>query len=365
MNERRADVDGWAPEFDPTRTNPDAVPARPLPPLPRSSRSRVRSTRRRRSGILDRPPRVTAMSSAHQMLWVRMLAALTTRGAEPSVIEAEVAAEVSIPGMLNYADHAIVFGPTTFAPDAGGLYKYLLRLRPPIPGEPIAFDTVRKTSSLGGYLLPGAPVTELIALFSLALRARLFVLSTVERPLDPGDITRRPSKRAPARYSHSPREQGILALYACQRAPEAARVTSGAVCYKLPSNREGWYCPRPSLERGACCASCALARRALGDRVGKGVGAFRLARWRASRGPLRPAALRAVPRDDAHGEAPHDPRAPPHDSHARALHGLQHRLRGRAPPAGGPQHDEAIPPSHRHAPARGRAPARHAAPLRP
>jgi hypothetical protein len=142
-------------------------------------------------GHAQSQPQLAAMSSAHQMFWVRILDALAARGAEPSVIEAEVAAEVLIPGMLTYADHAIVFGPTTFAPDASGLYKYLLRVKSPTPGEPIAFDTVLKTSSRGGYLLPGAPVTELVALFSLALQARLFVLATVERPLDPQYLPRK------------------------------------------------------------------------------------------------------------------------------------------------------------------------------
>jgi hypothetical protein len=118
------------------------------------------------------------------MLWVRMLDALEARGAEPSVVEAELGAELLIPGVLTYADGGVVFGPTTFVPDASGLYKYLLRVKHPMPGEPMAFDTIRRTSSRGGYLLPGAPVTELVGLFSLSLQARLFVLSTAERPLD-------------------------------------------------------------------------------------------------------------------------------------------------------------------------------------
>jgi hypothetical protein len=125
------------------------------------------------------------------MYWVRILDALAARGAGPAVTEAEVAAEISIPGMLTYAESGIVFGPTTFAPDASGLYKYLLRVKQPMPGQPIAFDTIRKTSSRGGYLLPGAPVTELVALFSLALQARLFVLSTTERTLDPQYLPRK------------------------------------------------------------------------------------------------------------------------------------------------------------------------------
>jgi hypothetical protein len=125
------------------------------------------------------------MPATHRMFWVRILDALAARGAGPSVIEAEVAAEMLIPGMLTYADHGIVFGSTTFAPDASGFYKYLLRVKQPLPGEPIAFDAIQEASSRGGYLLPGAPVTELVALFSLVLQARLFVLSTSERPLDP------------------------------------------------------------------------------------------------------------------------------------------------------------------------------------
>ena len=131
------------------------------------------------------------MSNAHQMFWVRTLDALAARGAEQSVIEAEVAAEISIPGMLTYADHGIVFGPTTFVPDESGLYKYLLRMKQPMPGEPSGFDTIQRTSSRGGYLLPGAPVTELVAIFSLVLQARLFVLSTTERLLDPQHLPRK------------------------------------------------------------------------------------------------------------------------------------------------------------------------------
>jgi hypothetical protein len=125
------------------------------------------------------------------MYWVRILDALAARGAEPSVIEAEVAAETFIPGMLTYAGHGIVFGPMTVTPDASGLYKYLLRVQQPMPGEPIAVDTIQKTSSRDGYLVRGAPVTELVALFSLVLPARLFVLSTTMRPLDPQYLPRK------------------------------------------------------------------------------------------------------------------------------------------------------------------------------
>jgi hypothetical protein len=125
------------------------------------------------------------MSSDHEMHWVRTLNGLAARGAAEWIIEAELGSEILIPGQLTYEDHAIVLGPTTFGPDASGLYKYLLRLRCATPGAPIAFDTIEKTSTRAGYLLPGGPVTELVALFSLQLQARLFLLSTTERALAP------------------------------------------------------------------------------------------------------------------------------------------------------------------------------------
>ena len=123
------------------------------------------------------------------MLWIRNVEGAAS-AVRSHVVEAELGAELQIPGLLDYADGAVLCGPSTFVPDGNGLYKYVLRLRVPWseaeqgenPDEPLARGT-RK-----GYLFREGPVGELVALFSLCLQARLFVLSTSLRGLSHRDL---------------------------------------------------------------------------------------------------------------------------------------------------------------------------------
>ncbi len=124
----------------------------------------------------------------NRMLWIRNLEG-TAPGGRSHVVEAELGAELQIPGLLDYADGAVLCGAATFSPDTTGLYKYCLRLRVPWSAEegdeskePLARGT-RK-----GYLFREGPVGELVALFSLCLQVRLFVLSTSPRGLSHRDL---------------------------------------------------------------------------------------------------------------------------------------------------------------------------------
>lgn len=87
-------------------------------------------------------------------------------------IDAEIGSECCITGLLDYDNGAILFGPITLSPDNVGLYKYLLRLR--LPSQP----TSASTGKHKGYLFREGAIGELVALTSLYLQARLYILST-------------------------------------------------------------------------------------------------------------------------------------------------------------------------------------------
>jgi hypothetical protein len=132
----------------------------------------------------------------------------------------------------------------------------LLRLRCAAPGEPIAFDTIKKTSSRGGYLLPGGPVTELVALFSLQLQARLFVLSTTERALDP--------RHLPQKTEHvvSRAEGNIQHRDAFLFSPRDERNIHTALPAVLDTIRR--IPPKHHLELAVAAEHCARAVRTVG-----------------------------------------------------------------------------------------------------
>jgi len=123
-----------------------------------------------------------------RMLWIRNLEAVTS-AASTYVVEAELGSELQIPGLLSYADGAVLCGPTTVEPDTTGLYKYVLRLRVPRPAHETDFPTEPlPQGTRRGYLFREGPVGELVALFSLQLQTRFFVLSTSERGLTHHDL---------------------------------------------------------------------------------------------------------------------------------------------------------------------------------
>lgn len=90
-------------------------------------------------------------------------------------------------------DSALRLRIVTFGPDTTGLYKYILRFRCPqraVPeGEAVPPEFLEEGTSKG-YVFPDGPIGELVALFSLRLQARFFLLSTTftqlvgERGLD-------------------------------------------------------------------------------------------------------------------------------------------------------------------------------------
>ncbi len=113
-----------------------------------------------------------------RMLWLRTLDAASAQGGA-EYLEAEFASEVLIPGLMIYREGAVISRCTTLVPDPAGLYKYALRLRLP----PTAAEVLRSEGTRKGYLFPDGPIGELIALFSLSLQARLYLVSTTIPPL--------------------------------------------------------------------------------------------------------------------------------------------------------------------------------------
>lgn len=116
------------------------------------------------------------------MYWLRTIEAVASCS-DTHIFEAELGSEARITGQLEYANGAILLRPLTYAPDGRGLFKYVLRLRLPI-GESIG-DRLQPTRR--GYVFPGGPIGELVALCSLKLRARLFLLSITNRSVSQYD----------------------------------------------------------------------------------------------------------------------------------------------------------------------------------
>lgn len=123
-----------------------------------------------------------------RMLWIRNLEAVASAEAT-YLVEAELGSELQIPGLLSYADGAVLCGPATFEPDPTGLYKYVLRIQVPQSAEgPNVPEEALRQGTREGYLFREGPVGELVALFSLRLQARFFVLSTSVRGLTSHDL---------------------------------------------------------------------------------------------------------------------------------------------------------------------------------
>jgi len=113
----------------------------------------------------------TPRSSDKRMLWIRDLDALRTEGTA-ATLDAEFGSEVAVAGLLDYADGAIRCSRVMVEVDAAGMYRYFLRLKLPAPqAQAPSQGTAR------GYIFPKGAVGELLALFSLFLEARLYLLS--------------------------------------------------------------------------------------------------------------------------------------------------------------------------------------------
>jgi hypothetical protein len=113
------------------------------------------------------------------MLWIRSMEALSS-SSNTNVVEAELGSEARITGMLDYGNGGLLLRPISYQPDGKGLLKYILRMRHPI--GLVGLDPERKPPTAPrGYFFRGGPLGELIALISLVLRARIFLLSTTSR----------------------------------------------------------------------------------------------------------------------------------------------------------------------------------------
>lgn len=149
------------------------------------------------------------MTQDKRMLWIRNLDAPVSK---PTYnIEVELGSEVQIGGLLNYGNDAIICGSTTMGPDQSGLYKYVLRLRMPRrvtetdpPSEPLSRGTKK------GYLFPDGPVGELVALLSLRLQARLYVLSIGIRGFAHHDDLLHKTEINPLRGRTGPQVDGVI-----------------------------------------------------------------------------------------------------------------------------------------------------------
>jgi len=116
-----------------------------------------------------------------RMFWMRMLEAAKNDKSAP-VLESEFSSEVKIPGLLDYADGALVSSFLTLAPDPSGMHKYALRVRTPASSPEMSWaDGAPK-----GYEFRKGPIGELIALFSLAFEARLYHVATSSASLGSG-----------------------------------------------------------------------------------------------------------------------------------------------------------------------------------
>ncbi|MBI5604177.1 MAG: hypothetical protein HY879_12570 [Deltaproteobacteria bacterium] len=109
--------------------------------------------------------------SDDRMLWIRNLEGNNALE-EFDTVNAEIGSESRITGLLDYDDGAILFGPTTHSPDSTGLFKYILRVR--LGSESTSITHGKRK----GYLFREGQIGELIAIASLCLQARFYVLST-------------------------------------------------------------------------------------------------------------------------------------------------------------------------------------------
>lgn len=123
----------------------------------------------------------------NRMAWVRNLDKLRTQTCRSYQIEYEIATEVHIPGVLDYADGRVLCGCYAAEPARSGLRKYLLRVTVAAPEEPY----YNPSADRKGYLFRDGIPGELLALFSLFFQCRFYLLAAYTGELSPRSIRSR------------------------------------------------------------------------------------------------------------------------------------------------------------------------------
>lgn len=132
----------------------------------------------------------------NRMRWVRMLDAISAAPTAPTeLIEAEFASEVRLTGEVELADGALFMRPLTFTADDRGFYKYVLRQLQPPRAEPEVQEEAEPEQvdppiegTPKGYLFPGGPIGEILALVSLQLQTRVFLTAVTNRVVEGGGV---------------------------------------------------------------------------------------------------------------------------------------------------------------------------------
>jgi hypothetical protein len=110
-------------------------------------------------------------NSDDRMLWIRNIEGGAVSNGYDS-IEVEIGSECRINGVLDYDDGAILLGASTHDASHEGLYKYMMKLKLR------SLATEPRFGKRNGYLFSDGQIGELVALISLFLQARLYILST-------------------------------------------------------------------------------------------------------------------------------------------------------------------------------------------
>lgn len=123
----------------------------------------------------------------NRMAWVRNLNQLRERGSRCYQVEYEIATEIHIPGVLDYADGRILCGCYAAKPARSGLRKYLLKVSVACPEE----SYYNPAANRKGYLFRDGIPGELLALFSLFFQCRFYMLAAYIGELTPSSIRSR------------------------------------------------------------------------------------------------------------------------------------------------------------------------------
>ncbi len=120
----------------------------------------------------------------NRMAWIRAIESLSPAGGPTDSTEFELASDVEITGVLDYADGRVLCGRLSMERSRTGLYLYTLRLTFPslnwASGQP---PTTRR-----GYTFRGGPASELLSLFSLYLHCRFYLTAATHGQLTHNSI---------------------------------------------------------------------------------------------------------------------------------------------------------------------------------